>query len=82
MMKTFAISFAINAAMAAGAQAAFQMTNSEIGRLAKQSAKLQEKQRDLAQYFYVSSGAAQKYGTELQKVTNQIVETNRKPGTV
>ena len=78
MMKTFAISFAINAAMAAGAQAAFQMTNSEIGRLAKQSAKLQEKQRDLAQYFYVSSGAAQKYGTELQKVTNQIVETNRK----
>lgn len=77
-MKTFALSFAINAAMASGAQAAFQKTNTAIMRLSAQTAKLQDKQRDLAPYFYVSANAAQKYGAELRNVTVQIVETNQK----
>lgn len=77
MLKTFAISFAISAALGAGAQAAFHMTNQELGRLSAQSAKLQEKQRDLAQAFYVDASAASKYGADLRKVTSQILETNR-----
>ena len=77
MLKTFAISFAISAALGAGAQAAFHMTNQELGRLSAQSAKLQEKQRDLAQAFYADASAASKYGADLRKVTSQILETNR-----
>lgn len=76
-MKKFALSFAISAAMTSGAHAAFQTANAEIMRISKQSIKLQERQRDLAQYFYVASSATQQYGAELQRVTTQIIGLNR-----
>lgn len=76
-MKSIAISFAIGAALASSVHSTFSATNAEIARLASQSAKLQEKQKDIAQYFYVSANAAKKYGSELNSVTAQIVNVNR-----
>ena len=77
MLKTLSIAFAINALMGTGVQSVFSNVNQKMATLSASSAKLQERQRELAPYFYANASAARQYGAELQKVTADIVKINK-----